>query len=318
MTNYSTDRYGCGAAGDGYDWSHAVLPASETRALIALAQQTEDGRYTDAARDAADQLVRHNARLVLDIAQRYRAPGLLLTELVEAGMDGLLTAIRKFDLARPVAFSTYATWWIRQMVVRWLHDRGAVIRVPVHVAEKRNKLRRVAARLALELCREPTIPELAEAAGYPERQVRAILTAPAADTSLDQPAPLAPPSDRPPLLGESVAAPEAVEDTVMRRSMRELVVELLGVLTDRERAIVIGRFALDGGERRTLEQVGAAIGLTRERARQIEKAAMVKLLAEARRRGARAYIAEGLTVVSLAERRETVESSAPAPARASA
>lgn len=275
MANYSTDRYGCGAAGDGYDWSHPILSGAETRALIAVAQQTEDGRYTDAARDAADRLVRHNARLVLDIAQRYRAPGVLLTELVEAGMDGLLTAIRKFDLARPNTFSTYATWWIRQAITRSIADQARTIRIPVHMIETINKMNRISRQILQETGNEPDPATLAEKMEMPEDKIRKIMKIAKEPISMETPIG----DDDDSHLGDFIEDTNtlAPAEAALHGSMRDVVKDVLDSLTPREAKVLRMRFGIEMSTDHTLEEVGKQFDVTRERIRQIEAKALRKL-----------------------------------------
>lgn len=324
---YTTGRDG-DAAGETITWSHPLLSAAETRQLLARAQlracdiRTRAEGPTAEALDAESRLVEHNARLVLNIAGRWTGNSVDLQDLIQAGMLGLLSAIRKFDLERtgpngaPILFSTYATWWIAQAVQRATIDTGACIRLPVHLAEKRRPIARAAEALAADLGREPTIAELAERTGYPRRTVEAAVTAPRVDRSLDQPTALTAQSDRHVAIGETVAAPEAVEDLAMAGALREAVRAIVAELPDREREIISLRYGLDrwDGEMRTLEAVGALLGVTRERIRQIEAQIIIPKLREAAMaRGLRAFIADGPAVLRLDH-----QTTAPAAGRASA
>lgn len=323
---YTTGKDG-DAAGETLDWSHTLLTAPETRRLLARAQlracdlRTRAEAQTAEALEAEALLVEHNARLVLRLAGKWTGNNVDLQDLIQAGMLGLLQAIRKFDLERtgpngaPIQFSTYATWWVSQAIQRACMDTGQAIRLPVHLAEKRGRIARAVADLAIAYGREATIAEIAAATGYTRRAVEATITAPRVDRSLDQPTAMTAQSDRQVAIGETVAAPEAVEDLAIAAALREEVRALVEELPERERALISLRYGLDrDGEMRTLEEVGALMGVTRERIRQIEaKDILPKLRAAALARGLRAFIADGPAVIRLDH-----QTTAPAAGRVSA
>ncbi|MBR2808136.1 MAG: RNA polymerase sigma factor RpoD [Oscillospiraceae bacterium] len=237
-------------------------------------------RVSEGDEDAIVRMADSNLRLVVSIAKHYRDRGLPLQDLIQEGNLGLLKAIEKFDYTRGYKFSTYATWWIRQAISRSIADNARTIRVPVHMVETINRIRRESRQLQQELGREATETELAEASGLTVEKLREVLKITPDPVSLDTP--VGEDEDSPLssfITAGTQAEPEKATEAAL---LKEQVRQLLGTLDERERRVLELRYGIGGDRARTLEEVGKEFGVTRERIRQIEAKALRKLRHPAR------------------------------------
>jgi RNA polymerase primary sigma factor len=227
-------------------------------------------------------MIKANLRLVVKIAHDYANLGLPLLDLVSEGNIGLMKAVERFDPAKGGKLSTYAAWWIKQAIKRALANQSKTIRLPVHLVDKISKMNRVASQMSEELGREPTDDELAEEVGLSSKTVSQLKTVSIRPTSLNAPINDDDATEFGDLVGDDDA--RTPFEFLRDKNLRDELSDVLEVLDGRERVIIFQRFGLDGARPRTLEEVGKKLGVTRERIRQVQNIALMKLRLALRRK----------------------------------
>jgi RNA polymerase primary sigma factor len=243
--------------------------------LLTAAEERELARRKDLGDEAAKRkLIESNLRLVMSITRNYTRAGVPLLDLIQEGNLGLIRAVEKFDYRMGFKLSTYATWWIRQSVTRALADQGRTIRLPVHVAEQARRVMRSRRVLAQKLNRDPTVTELAVESGFPEKRVQELLELVEDPVSLETPV-----GDGESLYGDLIedTQSEKPDETTAQHLRTAELAAALERLNPRMRHVLALRFGLDGARPQTLEEVGAGLGITRERVRQLEARALREL-----------------------------------------
>jgi len=261
---------------EGLDTLKSYLREVRRSTLLTFKQEQKLGKLVMAGDEQArQQMIESNLRLVISIGKRYMHRGFPFSDIVEEGNLGLIKAVEKFNYKRGFRFSTYASWWIRQYIERAIINQGKLVRLPVHVVERLNRYLGRVEQLVQELGREPRADEVAAKMKTSEEEVQDLKQLVRSTCSLDSPI-----NDRTDTFLRDVIedplclSPDETADGVRRRT------ELMGwvkELPEKEQTVIVSRFGLDGDEAKTLEEIGRSMGLTRERVRQIEMAALVRL-----------------------------------------
>ena len=244
--------------------------------LLTLEEETALAERIKMGDDKArDHMIRANLRLVVKIAGDYSGYGLSLSDLISEGNIGLMHAVERFDPEKGGKLSTYAAWWIKQSIKRALANQSKTVRLPVHMVDKIARMRRISSLLTEALGREPTDEELAEELGLPRQKVAMLKQASQRPTSLDAPVNEGEATEYGDIIGDESASNPL--DILTEKNLHEQVEELLSILGKRERQIIDERFGLNGLKPMLLEDVGREFGVSRERIRQLQNAALTKM-----------------------------------------
>jgi len=255
---------------------------------VAFAERRRLRRAIEAGERARQQLITSNLRLVVSVAKRFARPTMPLADAIQSGNIGLMRAVERFDHSRGFKFSTYATWWIRQAISRAVAEESRNIRLPAHTVEHIHRIQRAQRDLMQTLQREPTTEEIADRLGESADRIADLLYLASDTTSLDQPSR----EDSDMTYADRIASPNQVDpsDSIERDQLREAVREVLEDLPERDQEVMRMRFGIDGSDGATLEEVGNAFNITRERVRQIEVRTLSRLRNLARNRSLRDYV----------------------------
>ncbi len=264
---------------------HRILSRREERALSLRIQQRDEAAW--------EELVRCNLRLVVSIARQYSGRGLEFADLIQEGNLGLMRAARSFDAAFGTKFSTYATWWIKQSISRAISNKASTIRIPIHAADEERAVNGARSYLQTTTGREPSVEELSEFVGKSPEEVMVVLATRKTVVSYDVPVGSGEDNPLSDLLADETEAD--TEDLFMEDALKDSVRNLLEALPERERYVVERRYGLDGGGCATLSEIGAGIGITRERVRQIQSSALRRLRSRALKAELESFLEPPLT-----------------------